>query len=68
MDHDWNNKPRNTNIERVAIQFIVDFAMSSIESGVMDSKDLISTENLSLSLRSTGARKVTFEFYMITIR
>jgi CRISPR-associated protein Cas1 len=44
-------------------RFIVDLAvMNLIEKGVMDSKDFIRTENFSLRLRPTGARKVTAEF------
>jgi CRISPR-associated protein Cas1 len=44
-------------------RFLVDLAIISlVESGTMESKDFIRTENYNLRLKPTGARKIVNEF------
>lgn len=44
-------------------RFFVDLAVISlIESGAMETKDFIRTENYNLRLKPTGARKIVNEF------
>ncbi|MDY9927878.1 CRISPR-associated endonuclease Cas1 [Methanosarcina sp.] len=61
------NDPRQKNSLAYDFQesfrFLVDLAVISlVESGAMESKDFIRTENYSLRLKPTGARKIVNEF------
>ncbi|WP_052727918.1 CRISPR-associated endonuclease Cas1 [Methanosarcina vacuolata] len=50
-------------LRKVGFRFLVDLAVISlIESGAMESKDFIRTENYNLRLKPTGARKIVNEF------
>ncbi|WP_269852019.1 CRISPR-associated endonuclease Cas1 [Methanosarcina horonobensis] len=45
-------------------RFLVDMAVISlVESGAMETKDFIRTENYNLRLKPTGARKIVNEYF-----